>query len=303
MNKNTVLVIRGYGGFGDLCMISRPLRKLQQGGCDVGLVIDKKWHSLFEDWYDLKIFDKEVGVWDRVIDIRTPCPAAEVESRWVMNSKEPTHRSTVPIDRLSIFANRMGIQLSSEERVPFIALDKKRKAIVKKPAVYLQMHTAESYRDWDYMKAIAKGIVARGIQVWTQGGSIEGASEFKGSIIEAVALIKSCSMVVSPDSFAVHAAAAVGTPCVAIMGPIGAKARIGNYPLASAIMVDLPCVPCWRNESIFCHKNNSLKSWCMQHLHEGAVYQHVMNRICDAMYGNTVPSTKYIKVKNDHPRI
>lgn len=299
----SILVVRGYGGLGDLAMISRPLRKLQQAGCNVGLVIDKKWHGLFEDWQDLALYEEEVGVWDQVIDIGTPCPAAEVETRWVTDTREATYRSTVPVDRLSIFANRMGVQLDPEERIPYIALDRGRKALTEKPAVYIQMNTAELYRDWIHMETIVKGLVTRGIHVWTQGGQVEGAKEVKGSIMDAVALMKACALVVSPDSFAVHAAAAIGTPCVSIMGPIGSEARIRHYPFSSSISVDLPCLPCWRNEHSLCHKNGSLSSWCMQHLHEGAVYQHIMIRLRDALKGNLIPSMKYVKVKSNQPRL
>lgn len=303
MQGKSVLVVRGRGGFGDLAMISRSLRKLQQAGCHVGIVLDEKWHGLFDDWKDLGLYKGEEGVWDQVIDIGTPCPAAEIEDRWIIDTREPSSRSTVPVDRLSIFANRLGVQLSPEEHIPYIALDQGRSPDIKGPAVYVQMKAAETYRDWNHMEKIAKGLVAKGVQVWTQGGHVDGAREFKGSIMGAVALMKACVLVISPDSFAVHAAAAVGTPCVAVMGPIGAEARIGHYPYASAIMVDLPCLPCWRSENKLCNKNGSLASWCMQHLHEGAVHQHVMERLKRALEGEIVPIKKYVKAKSDQPRL
>lgn len=302
---NSVLVVRGYGGFGDLAMISRSIRKLQQMGCNVGFVVDSKWQPLFEDWEDLKIYDAVVGAWDQIIDIGTPCPAAEIESRWVLDTREVSGRSTVPIDRLSIFANRIGVQLDQEEKIPYIACGKERRTGANKPSVYLQMKTAESYRNWPFMERIARGLINRGINVWTQGADepIEGAKEFSGSVLNAVALMRECNLVVSPDSFAVHAAAAMGVPCVAIMGPIAANARIKFYPYASSITVDVPCLPCWRNENSLCHKNNTLTSWCMTHLHEGAVYQHVLARLHEAMKGQLAPSVKYAVAKSSQPRL
>jgi len=302
---NSVLIVRGYGGFGDLAMISRAVRKLQQTGCDVGLMLDKKWHPLFQDWKDLKIYDQVVSAWDSIVDIGIPCPAAEIESRWVADTREASGRSTVPVDRLSIFANRIGVQLDHAEKIPYIACDRDRKVGAGKPSVYLQMKTAESYRNWPFMKKIAKGLVSRGINVWTQGADepIRGTTEFGGHILDAVALMRECSLVVSPDSFAVHAAAAMGTPCVAIMGPIAADARIKFYPYASSVVVDVPCLPCWRNENSLCHKNNTLTSWCMSHLHEGAVYQHVLARLHEVMKGQVAPSVKYATAKANQPRL
>jgi hypothetical protein len=302
---NSVLVVRSYGGFGDLAMMSRAVRKLQQTGCDVGFMVEGKWQRLFDDWKDLKIYDTIVGVWDQIIDIGVPCPASEVESRWVLETREASGRSTVPVDRISIFANRIGIQLSQEEKIPYIACSNDRKIGVDKPAVYIQMKTAESYRNWPFMEKIAKGFVSQGINVWTQGADehIKGTKEFKGSILDAVALIRECVLVVSPDSFAVHAAAAVGTPCVAIMGPIGADTRIKFYPYASSVALDVPCLPCWRNENNLCHKNNTFKSWCMTHLHEGAVYQHVLARLHESMKGQLAPSVKYAVVKPNQPHL
>jgi len=301
----SVLVVRGYGGFGDLAMISRSILKLQEMGFDVGLLVDSKWRCLFDDWKDLGIFDSEVGVWDKVIDVSTPCPASEIESRWVMDTREASGRSSVPVDRLTIFSNRIGVQLNKEEKIPYIACSNERRIGADRPAVYLQMKTAESYRNWPFMEKIARYLVGRGVNVWTQGADeyIEGTKEFKGHILDSVALMRECTLVVSPDSFAVHAAAAVGTPCVAIMGPIGADARIKFYPYTSSVVVEVPCLPCWRNERILCHKNNTMTSWCMTHLHEGAVYQHVLARLNESMKGQLAPSAKYILAKPNQSRL
>ncbi|UCF04588.1 MAG: glycosyltransferase family 9 protein [bacterium] len=68
------------------------------------------------------------------------------------------------------------------------------------------------------------------------------------SILETAALLRSCRLLITNDSAALHLAEAVSTPVVAIFGPT--VREFGYFPrLPRSIMLeaDLPCRPCSRN--------------------------------------------------------
>jgi heptosyltransferase-2 len=68
------------------------------------------------------------------------------------------------------------------------------------------------------------------------------------SILETEALLRSCRLLITNDTAALHLAEAVSTPVVAIFGPT--VREFGYFPrLPRSIMLetDLPCRPCSRN--------------------------------------------------------
>jgi heptosyltransferase-3 len=83
----------------------------------------------------------------------------------------------------------------------------------------------------------------------------------KTTIGELAGLLKRCSLVIGIDSAAIHIAAAVGTPTVAIFGP---SAPINWAPRGrqhKVIFKNLPCVPCRQKGC-----NNSEVSRCLEEL-------------------------------------
>lgn len=123
---------------------------------------------------------------------------------------------------------------------------------------------------------------------------MKGCEPVEGHLLDAVALMSRCDLVVAPDSFALHAAAAVSVPSVGVFGPIGAEERCGTYPLASTIAAKLPCMPCWRNQRMFCGKNGSSDSWCMSHLYVEYVYRHCIDRLNLISKGIKEPQRRHI---------
>ena len=75
---------------------------------------------------------------------------------------------------------------------------------------------------------------------------VPGSTDFTGqtSLADAVALIRRAALVVTNDSGAMHLAAALGRPAVAIFGPTN-PVQVGPYGQpGSVIRLDLPCSPC-----------------------------------------------------------
>ncbi|HEX6510681.1 MAG TPA: glycosyltransferase family 9 protein [Chloroflexota bacterium] len=81
-----------------------------------------------------------------------------------------------------------------------------------------------------------------------------GALDFVGekSVAETAAILRRCHLLISNDSGAVHLAAAVGTPVVAVFGPSNDRAW-GPYPPSEhrVVRATLPCSPCfYRGKSL-----------------------------------------------------
>lgn len=89
-------------------------------------------------------------------------------------------------------------------------------------------------------------------------------------MLDSVALLKYCKLVIAPDSSMVHFAAAIGVPCLSIYGPFPADLRIRYYPLCKAIEPPDDPDKCW---PCFCHDHvcpkvtgqRILTSPCLKH--------------------------------------
>ncbi len=67
------------------------------------------------------------------------------------------------------------------------------------------------------------------------------------SIKEVFSAIKASLGVISPDSFVLHAASALGKPALGIYGPTSPE-RNGPWGRAAVIRGTAPCSPCWRRK-------------------------------------------------------
>ncbi|MBP7216045.1 MAG: lipopolysaccharide heptosyltransferase II [Candidatus Omnitrophica bacterium] len=69
----------------------------------------------------------------------------------------------------------------------------------------------------------------------------------KTTINQLACLIKRCAVYVSCDSAALHVAAAVGTPCVALFGPTDSRRHVPPARACVILQKTLPCSPCYRS--------------------------------------------------------
>jgi len=65
------------------------------------------------------------------------------------------------------------------------------------------------------------------------------------SIAEVVALLRTCSLYIGPDSGLVHLALAVRTPAVGLYGPVRPAVAFGPRSAMLPVLASAPCAGCW----------------------------------------------------------
>lgn len=97
----------------------------------------------------------------------------------------------------------------------------------------------------------------------------------------SLALACHASVILAPDSAFTHLAGARNIPCVSVFGPTDGALRMSAYPRAIVVSrgKDLPCVPCWRNQSMPCMLTGGMASQCLEALPVSAVVDAVSHQI------------------------
>lgn len=65
------------------------------------------------------------------------------------------------------------------------------------------------------------------------------------SIAGVIALLRTCSLYIGPDSGLVHLALAVRTPAVGLYGPVRPATAFGRRSALMAVSATVPCAGCW----------------------------------------------------------
>lgn len=257
-----------------MMMISRSLKHLIDDGALVDIVLEHRYWSLFRRWDNLRCTIEPEGHYDYHYKLHPSCPAAMIENRWVSHNKMSTGSTHVGPNRIDIFANALGVSLPVSEKIPYVLLgDEDRAAALKiyghlrRPLLYVQADANEDYRTWRnagafcvMAKKMGLSVVARGIR----NAKIIDRSTEQLDILTSCALIEAADVVVTTDSMALHAAAALGRPCVAVFGPIGASTRTSTYPQCTVVTASgFECMPCWRNQVIRCSAGGENWSSCL----------------------------------------
>jgi predicted lipopolysaccharide heptosyltransferase III len=101
------------------------------------------------------------------------------------------------------------------------------------------------------------------------------------TIGDLAGVLKKCGVLIGIDSAALHIAAAVGTPTVAIFGPSAPVNWAPRGKQHEVVRKDLPCVPCRRKGC-----NNSGVSRCLQELEVGEVMEVADKKITEILERN-----------------
>lgn len=92
----------------------------------------------------------------------------------------------------------------------------------------------------------------------------------KTSLLQLAALIKRCNCILTYDSLAMHMAAAVGVPFVALFGPTDPGRHLPPTKRYFAIRKDLSCSPCYK-------RNCKINNRCMQEIAPREVVAAIKN--------------------------
>ncbi len=306
----SIYVDRRTGGFGDLMMISAGLQKLTDEGHDVTLRLDEKWHPLFEGWdSNLTLVSKVPDAkFDQTSNLFAPCPASYVETRWVQNTRTSLGRAFVPETRVAIFWRSMGLLPEECTEKPVIKLRPDDLPEVKsfigekdptKRLIYIQADCNETYRAWPFFDKLVERLAKTYNIIVTcpLNREIPGVKVLTGKhILVSCMIMARCDLVVSCDSMAIHAAAAFDVPCVGIFGPIGFDSRARLYPYCSGIVMDLPCLPCWRNQQDLCAYAKTESSFCLKELPLDEVEAAIRERDWEVAVVQNKPRQKIVTI-------
>lgn len=97
----------------------------------------------------------------------------------------------------------------------------------------------------------------------------------KTTIVELGVLLKGCRVLVGHDSAPLHAAAAVGTPLIALFGPTDPQRHLPPYKEGTVFYRHLICQPCYKTRCPLVHHN------CLESVTVEEVYQEVKKYLRD----------------------
>jgi len=283
-SARNILVTRAMGGIGDLLMMTPGLHELKKKHPtrEIHLAIPHRYFSVFKNNPDVVTVDineypiEPLNYW-RWFNL-SDCPAARRESRTAPRVRQ---------NRVEIFARALGVgrlSVSIADKKPRYVVSAEERALQErfwvhhnlngKTVIGVQLHAEESYRDYPHMAQLVRTLAQRyEVLVFDDSKITESFGPRAIPVCgmemrEAFAIASGCDAIICPDSAFVHLAAALDIPCVALYGPIDGAIRTKDYPKCMYLDVrnELPCVPCWRNESIPCRLTDMRMSVCMANI-------------------------------------
>lgn len=291
-----VCIIRSLGGIGDVLMSTPTLRaiKHQWPGCHLTYATDFKYmdgslkdillyNPYIDDLISYHIVDRQK--FDFISDITSCCIAAERS-----NARPP--------NRIEIFADHVGVDLSQSGYLPDYIVSDSEKAFAKEKLqryplhapntkrIGIQVRTSTVARTWPIEKTreLAIKLAAdRSLQVcifdspFGQGPredwNISGLVNLSNMDIRSTAaLINEMDLIVTPDTGMLHIAGALNKRIVSLWAGIDYNARINHYPNAVPIVREnYKCYPCFYSPQECQNKYTCLHSISVDEVSE-AVY-------------------------------
>ncbi len=198
--------------------------------------------------------------------------AAIVDLDWAVERGDETEY----VPRQDIFAQRLGVKLA--RRWPYYQIAaaerrwaQRRLAGLPGPIVGIQTHASCPQRSYPFahLCELIRILQADGYSVVTFGQKYlgewpEGVVDLNAavSIRQAAALIEQMDLMICPDSGLLHLAVAVGSPTVALFGPIPPELRVAGYPRCVALWGAQACgySPCFDRAAGRCEDYQCMKA-------------------------------------------
>lgn len=206
----------------------------------------------------------ECLLWDLNVSLRTlgssggsaPARGREIvwDLRYAVERAGYIHES----DRIDVFAWLGGMKLREDEAALPLSLPAQAMAAgdvwladrdLNAP-VGVVAEASTGQRTWPHWRQLCAELTARGIDNIVLGHrshpDVQTNAQTAGlPLMQAIAIIKRCALVVTPDTGLLHAAAAVGTPTLALFGSWPARLRMSHYPNCYALEGTAGCAPCY----------------------------------------------------------
>jgi hypothetical protein len=280
-NAADTLVTRAQGGLGDVLMMRAGLLELarQRSPGRVVFATNRDLFSVFLRSDPLVLVDIESTTIERTgfgafVNL-TECPAVRAEMR---------EFPKISVSRLDVFAEAMGVTTPDfpRKRQPLVPMDDsaERRALEllegfsldSRPSIGIQLRAAETYRDPPLLLDIARQLTEHyNVIVFDNRPVARQSGDALVTVTEeplpvVLSIIARLSALITPDSFGLHFAGALGIPCVGLFGPTDGEVRTRQYPTVRFVdaRATLHCIPCWRNDLMKCRTSDTFESVCMR---------------------------------------
>jgi len=253
------LLIHRSGSAGDLLFITPLIQELKQRWpeCRITFNCEKRYVWVLKNNPDVDVcvtpplLREEINAFDAQIDLESASEFHPLANKKILTD---------------VYAAVPGIELPKDHRTLYtpqpIIVDTiaRRYPKTTQLRVGISLMSDGLIRNYPYKNNIEviKALMGEGIQVVLLGKFktgirstplfIDMASE-KPVLTweESTAFMKTCDLVLGPDSSAIHFAGAMGIPSLGLYGPFLANLRIPPQPATQAIQGTGPCSPCFHH--------------------------------------------------------
>ena len=290
--QRRVMVSRGFGGIGDITMMSGGLHCLVEAGSDVSLGIPQAFQPYAKEYFaaGIQICSvprlSEIHQYDQIFDFSI-CPS------W---GKEVTHLLRTAIPRHILFAQAMGVTYSKILAMEPIALRINRQAkLTSRLQVSIQLNSDEPYRNPLEMERLVKSISDLTdldvVAICTRRNNNLPARVLQTAgmaLVDSVRMIESSHLLICPDSAFLHIGEGLGIKTLCLAGPTVSSTLTAYYRHARVIRNPTfsACSPCYRSQNTPC----KLVGWTSSHspcLEGDWFHEHIMDIVIHELNTHT----------------
>ncbi len=268
LNGKRILIVRP-AGFGDLLFITPVFRQLKiiAPGCLIVVACLKNYAGALMHNADV----------DEIVPY--PVPMEEWTKAdyhlWLERILEddPITRKVNAVD---VIASAAGVVLEDKTMRYEITPDEteeteKRFPRNDKPRIGIQVQASAKNRSYpfDALMKVGNDLLEEGCEVYlfASPGTVKADKEFvnlserKLTFRQSAAVLKTCDVMITPDSALCHIAGALDVPTIALFGPFPSQIRTAYQKSVFAIDGHAPCAPCHHHDNTWLDWPDGCPGW------------------------------------------